>query len=69
MNGRSYFQRSAPDDELWAAIRAAERAAQRAHNLCYDGEGHGASPWLAMALGKAQSILMTQVVRFASRRR
>jgi hypothetical protein len=61
--GDSFWRRSKPDAELAAAIVRAERATQEAHNLCYRGGGHGASAWLAMGLGKAQSRLMTYVIR------
>lgn len=61
--------RSNPDGRLYSAILDAEAAARRAHDLCYKDGGHGASMWLAMALGKAQNILMRQVVRYSARRR
>jgi hypothetical protein len=49
-------------DELWDAIARAERAAREAHDLAYR---EPCSYWLRAALGRAQSILMTWVVRQA----
>lgn len=48
--------------ELYAAIVEAERAAQHAHNLAYkEHQGY----WLRTRLGKAQSILIHYVVKYA----
>jgi hypothetical protein len=55
------------DRELYDAIVAAESAVRRAHDLCYKDGGHGAGYWLRAQLGKAQSILMHYVVKYAGR--
>lgn len=53
---------AAPSAELYAAIVEAERSAQHAHHLAYE---ESAGYWLRTRLGKAQSILMTYVTRYA----
>lgn len=49
-------------EQLYAEIIAAQEQAQRAHNLAYE---QGAPFWLCIALGRAQSILMTWQARLA----
>lgn len=54
--------------ELYEAIVDAERAARKAHDLCYaDARRHGAGYWLATRLGKVQSVLIHYVVKYAGR--
>ena len=48
---------------LYAALVAAERAASAALDASYE---EYTSLWLRMALGRAQSILMHQVVKYAA---
>ena len=55
-------------NELYEAIVDAQQAVYKAHNLCYADKGaHGASRWMAMQLGKAQSILMHYEVKYAGK--
>lgn len=51
-----------PSPELYALIAAAERAAQAAHNASYREPN---SYWLRTGLGRAQSILIHYVVKYA----
>ena len=55
------------DPELYEAICQAEQAARKAHDLSFYSAP--SKPWLRMALGRAQSMLMTQVVKYAETKR
>jgi hypothetical protein len=51
--------------ELYAAIVEAEKAMRRAHDIAYLQES--TPVWTRMSLGRAQSILMHYVVKYAGR--
>lgn len=55
------------DSQLYDLIVDAEAAVRKAHDYSYTQEGR-ASFWIRAALGRAQSILMSMVVRFANER-
>lgn len=55
-------RQSASMDDLHAAVSQAEMAARRAHDLSYDVR---APLWMRLSLGRAQSILMHYVVKYA----
>jgi hypothetical protein len=52
-----------PTDELHFNLVRAERHAQQALDLLYKPEGPKRSIWFRMAIGRAQSILMSAYVR------
>lgn len=52
-----------PTDELHFNLVRAERHAQQALDLLYKPDGAKRSMWFRMAIGRAQSILMSAYVR------
>lgn len=57
-----------PTDELHFNLVRAEQHARQAHDMLYLQAGPKRSVWFKMALGRAQSILMSLYVRELGRR-
>lgn len=63
MDEMTLFERKYADNPLAIHLARAERNAKEALNLCYAADNTRRSIWYRMALGRAQSILISLLVR------